>query len=195
MELPFHPRRTALQAYRRKYIPKPDDLVIGIIKQKTGEQYKVDIRAPFEATLDSTAFERATKRHKPNLQVGHVVYAFVQSAHKDYETTLVCTSVDVHKDWTSGEGYLGQLQGGYCLDLDFIAHADCLLGDECFVLEQLGAVVKYEVAVGRNGRIWVKTERPKETLLVLSAIKTALTKALTLEQTQAAINIFVERLT
>ena len=43
--------------------------MIGIIVEKHGENYVVDIGAPFSASLPVLAFEGATRRNRPNLQV------------------------------------------------------------------------------------------------------------------------------
>ena len=46
-----------------------DDPVIGIVVERHAEEYKVDIGSAYPATLDATAFEGATKRNRPNIQV------------------------------------------------------------------------------------------------------------------------------
>lgn len=46
-----------------------EEAVIGIIVEKHGENYVVDIGAPFSASLPVLAFEGATRRNRPNLQV------------------------------------------------------------------------------------------------------------------------------
>ena len=46
-----------------------DESVIGIIAEKYGENFAVDIGGPFTASLPVLAFEGATRRNRPNLQV------------------------------------------------------------------------------------------------------------------------------
>lgn len=53
----------------RQYIPAPQESVIGIIVQKAGEGFRVDIGSAHPASLDGLAFEGATKRNRPNLKV------------------------------------------------------------------------------------------------------------------------------
>lgn len=55
-----------------KYVPAAGDCIIGIITAKYSEFYKVDIGSSQQATLSVLAFEGATKRNRPNLQVWHV---------------------------------------------------------------------------------------------------------------------------
>lgn len=52
-----------------RYEPAVEEAVIGTIHKKHGENYVVDIGAPFTAALPVLAFEGATRRNRPNLQV------------------------------------------------------------------------------------------------------------------------------
>ncbi len=42
--------------------------MVGIVHQRLGEGYRVDIGTAHSASLDGLAFEGATKRNKPNLK-------------------------------------------------------------------------------------------------------------------------------
>ena len=64
--------------YGNYYSAKEGDIVIGIISQKTYEIYRVNILANREASLNSIDFEGATRKTKPNLNVGDVVFARVE---------------------------------------------------------------------------------------------------------------------
>ena len=46
-----------------------DDSVIGVVTDKHSENFDVDIGGPFRALLPVLAFEGATRRNRPNLQV------------------------------------------------------------------------------------------------------------------------------
>ena len=50
----------------------------------------VDINGPFPALLPLLSFEGATKRNRPNLKAGDVVYARVAAASRDMEPVLTC---------------------------------------------------------------------------------------------------------
>ena len=54
-----------------------DDVVIGVVASRHAENYKVDVGTSSLVQLDALAFDGASKRNKPNLQVGDVVYARV----------------------------------------------------------------------------------------------------------------------
>jgi hypothetical protein len=52
-----------------QYLPMVEDMVIGVVVDKHTEGYKLDIRSHFPAVLPALAFEGATKRNRPHLEV------------------------------------------------------------------------------------------------------------------------------
>ena len=52
-----------------QYVPMKGDRVMGVITKTSGKSYRVDIGSAVSASLPELAFEGATKRNKPNLQV------------------------------------------------------------------------------------------------------------------------------
>jgi len=56
-----------------QYVPAAQESVIGVISQRQGEGYRVDIGSAHMASLDGLAFEGATKRNKPNLRVSFIL--------------------------------------------------------------------------------------------------------------------------
>jgi exosome complex RNA-binding protein Rrp4 len=63
--------------YGGRYVPVADDVVVGVVASRHADDYKVDVGGSCLAQLDALAFDGASKRNKPNLQVGDVVYARV----------------------------------------------------------------------------------------------------------------------
>lgn len=70
-----------------QYIPIRGDRVVGVVKT-TGRHHRVDIGSAVAAVLPELAFEGATKRNKPNLQVcpftfiwSHVKLVFLKISH------------------------------------------------------------------------------------------------------------------
>jgi hypothetical protein len=53
----------------RQYVPMVDDMVIGIIVERLGENYRVDIGSAAYATLPILGFDGATKKTRPQLNV------------------------------------------------------------------------------------------------------------------------------
>jgi exosome complex component RRP40 len=48
-----------------------------------------------------------------------------------------------------------------------------LLSPECAIVNELGNYIPYEIAVGVNGRVWIKTRSVVETIVVTNAILNA----------------------
>eukprot|EP01147_Barroeca_monosierra_P005911 gene5911-7304_t len=148
----------------KRALPSEGDYVIGIIVGTPGENYNVDIGGSCHASLHNLAFEGATKRNRPRLKVGDIVYARIQLMHKYMEPELTC----VHKSGNA-QG-LGPLEGGFLFECS-LALSRQLLSRSCVVLQALGAALPFEITIGRNGRIWVKASQPNETLTIIQAIK------------------------
>lgn len=54
-----------------QYVPAKGETVIGIVTVKSGDVFKVDFGGSEQASLSYLAFEGATKRNRPNVQVRH----------------------------------------------------------------------------------------------------------------------------
>jgi exosome complex component RRP40 len=152
-------------ATMRRYTPNEGDNIIGIITERHAENYRVDINSYQDACLPSLSFENATKRHKPNLAIGSLVYARVLCAHKDMETELSCVS-----EQGKSEG-LGELTGGMMISCSLsLAHR---LLHENDLLLNIGERVPFEIAIGLNGRLWIKTTKIQMVSWILGILKFA----------------------
>ncbi|PBK97712.1 hypothetical protein ARMGADRAFT_648964 [Armillaria gallica] len=58
-----------VESNARRYVPAPQESVIGIVTQKAGEEFRVDIGSAHPASVDGLAFEGASKRNSPDLKV------------------------------------------------------------------------------------------------------------------------------
>lgn len=81
---------------------------MGAVTHRLGDSYRVDIGSAHYAMLDALAFEGATKRSKPNLRVGSLLYGRVSLAHKDMDPELECFDAQTRK----ADGF-GELKGGF----------------------------------------------------------------------------------
>ncbi|GBG93227.1 hypothetical protein CBR_g61059 [Chara braunii] len=70
------------------------------------------------------------------------------------------------------EGF-GPLTGGYIFDCSTSLARALLSKPPCPVLAALGQKVSFEMAVGLNGRVWVRSALPATTILVCTAIQNA----------------------
>lgn len=86
-----------------QYVPVKGDHVIGIVTIKAGDIFKVDVGGSEQASLSYLAFEGATKRNRPNVQVmfllyilavlkplKYYVFTFLQSNYLKFTQIFVC---------------------------------------------------------------------------------------------------------
>uniref|UniRef100_A0A8C9ZSG8 Exosome complex component RRP40 N-terminal domain-containing protein n=1 Tax=Sander lucioperca TaxID=283035 RepID=A0A8C9ZSG8_SANLU len=79
-----------MDSQQRRYVPAKGETVIGIVTVKSGDVFKVDFGGSEQASLSYLAFEGATKRNRPNVQVGDLVFSQFVVANRDMEPELVC---------------------------------------------------------------------------------------------------------
>ncbi|XP_002963728.2 putative exosome complex component rrp40 [Selaginella moellendorffii] len=153
-----------VEGSQKRYIPSAEDSVIGIVIDRRAEEFLVDLNAPVLGLLPILSFEGATRKNIPNLKEGAVVYGRVVKAHRDISPALSCLDAS-----GKGSGY-GPLKEGYLFECS-TGLARSLLGTPTYpVLEALGKSLAFEIAVGVNGRVWVKSDAPATTVLVSNAI-------------------------
>eukprot|EP00977_Amphora_coffeiformis_P002668 scaffold516_cov175-Amphora_coffeaeformis.AAC.7 len=191
-----------------RYQPLLHDRVVGIVEDRFGSDgaggdlYRVQIGGGHTATLSSLAFEGATKRNKPSLKPGQVVYARVAALHTHLELELSCQlgPVDIgqnltRRDWMTDESCYGVLQGGTILRVPHDWTRRALLPNLQHVLwEELAksstsAPLAGEVAVGSNGWVWVHAVSSSATVLLYNIIRNS--PVLTEAQTRAMIRQMV----
>ncbi|KAK3394056.1 hypothetical protein B0H63DRAFT_444252 [Podospora didyma] len=156
-----------------RYIPAPNDLVIGQIQRSAADFYFMNL-TPFtsNATLPQLAFEGATKKNRPQLASGALVYARVVLANRHMDPELECVSSSTGK----AEG-LGPLTGGMAFDVSLGLARRLLMArsreeGKVEILELLGAEgLAFETAVGRNGKVWVGSDSAKTIILVGRALR------------------------
>ena len=157
---------------QKRYVPALDEHVIGTVVDKNAEEYRLDVGSAALASLPVLAFDGATKRNRPQLQIGALVYARATIASKDIESELTCKAppgLGAAKDWVTKESVFGELAGGHLFDCPSGTCRELLL-DDSPLLEALGAVAAFEIAVGMNGRIWLDAEKEATAVLVQTAI-------------------------
>ena len=64
------------------------------------------------------------------------------------------------------------MKGGYVDDLPIAFCRQQLLSQkDDYFLEKMGEIFAYEICIGYNGKVWVKTEKQAETILIMSSLK------------------------
>lgn len=147
----------AVRSIGKYYTPKVDDFVIGTITQKNPEFYKVDIGTYTHAILNTKDFEGASKKTKPNLNLGDLVFARVLKVNKFDAPVLSCVSQYDVKNWASGESFFGQLKNGNIFGFP-MQHAWSFINSDNYVLNRLNDMLSFEIVVGHNGRMWINSD-------------------------------------
>ena len=90
------------------------------------------------AYLSRLGFEGATKRNKPELKPGEVIYCRVQMASKGLDTELTCIATGgiSKKEWSTGESVYGALNGGQLIKLS-TGFCRSLLQPNSFILSAI----------------------------------------------------------
>lgn len=146
-------------------MPVQNDVILATVHHSATEMFICSI-TPYTpmANLPHLAFEGATKKTRPQLAPGALVYARISAASKHMEPELECVSATTGK----ADG-LGPLKGGMVFEISLGMARRLLMpagkknaGEggpgKIVVLEELAERVRFEVAVGRNGRVWVNSE-------------------------------------
>lgn len=149
-------------------MPTAGDLVIATIGRSMGEYYAATLSPHTPSViLPQLAFEGASKKTRPQLSNGDLVYARVLTANRHVEVEIQCFNENTGK----GEG-MGPLKGGMLYDISCTFARRLMLGKKggVVVLEDLSERCAFEVAVGRNGKVWVQAENVKVVIAVGRAL-------------------------
>ncbi|CAI5526430.1 unnamed protein product [Closterium sp. Naga37s-1] len=143
----------------KRYTPAVEEAVIGIVIDKHMENLDVDIKGPGLAILPALAFEGATRRNRPNLQIGQAVYTRVVKTHRDADPELSCV------DASGKAAEFGPLVGGHLFDCSTALARLLLATPTAPVLKALdAAVLRMEQDVERfirNPSLKVRFEVPQ----------------------------------
>lgn len=154
----------------RRYEPRVEDAVIGVIDEKAGGCYRVNIWGTSMANLDWLAFQGATKKNKPSLVPGDLVYARIAAADPGLDIELSCVAVEGSRiEWSTGKSTFGPLSGGAMVRCS-LQQAMALREPDNETLELLGDELSFELVSGANGVVWIKAAKASETVLVSNAI-------------------------
>lgn len=166
--------------------------MIGIIVDRSSEYYQVDVGGFSTALLPLLAFEGATKRNRPHLGVGSVVYARVVSADRDSEPQLSCLLPGTQHSWVTGETIFGELCQGNLVHCSISLCRNILLGRNK-VFTELGKYIPFEQATGMNGRIWIRSQSAGHIVLLSNLL--ICSENMTSEQLGTMIRNLVSKMT
>ncbi|KAL8272492.1 hypothetical protein Esti_003615 [Eimeria stiedai] len=171
--LPPHAPAYVCSSSNCRYTPRVGDLVVGVVTSKGSEYYAVNIRSSSPARLAAVAgFEGATRRNRPQLAVGSVLLLRLSHLSPLLGAEVTCCSSNCSKPWTSNEKVLGELRDGIIIELP-IPFALSLLCRDSLILQFLGSRVPFELAVGFNGRLWIRASTNVLSMRVANCITAA----------------------
>ncbi|KAM0686721.1 exosome non-catalytic core subunit rrp40 [Conglomerata obtusa] len=123
-----------------RYTIQKNDIVIGRISARMQDSYRVDIGFGNLAYLPVLSFPQATKRNKPELQVGEWIMARIVRIG-ECAVLLRC-----EVDWC----IKGAVFEVGCYGCKVLMTSD--------FLNEVGKVYKFGIGIGMNGRIWIHNE-------------------------------------
>jgi exosome complex component RRP40 len=180
----------------KRYMPSSEDRVVGIVQDRAGSDnggdvYRIYIGGPHPALLSNLEFEGATKRNRPALKPGALVYARITSTALDPILSCKLGPKDVgapRKDWMTQEGLYGELKGGTLQKIPLGLARELLHPHNC-VLNELSQL-PFEICIGCNGFLWIHSSQPSYTILVANAILNS--QVLTHEQTLGMVQSLIK---
>jgi exosome complex component RRP40 len=175
------------------------DRVIGIVEDQkaSADYYRINIFGSHSALLHVLSFEGATKRNRPQLEPGCLVYCRVikgfaggrmdpevsckvggsgnnsnsgkgKSVYNDDEEDDGGAS---RKDWMTNEGTYGPLLRGTSFRVSIGLARELLLPENAVLSALDKSGISFEIAIGVNGMVWVNSPEPEITIMILNAIK------------------------
>lgn len=164
------PARFWVEAFQQRYIAQPNNLVIGIITGRVSDGYRVDICSNQTATLAQSGFEGVTRKNKPTLAIGDLIFARISVASKDLEPELVCFSADVDAaDAAVGFGEIKTNPTAMLFECS-ASFTRQLQQAECPLLQAIGNRWAYEIIVGANGRFVIQALSLRDTFKISQII-------------------------
>ncbi|KAH3670536.1 hypothetical protein OGAPHI_001051 [Ogataea philodendri] len=156
-----------IEADSKRYVPSSQDFVVGTVVGSFGESYRVSLsNFSTPAVLGFYAFPNASKKNRPRLKTGDLVYARIASTDPDLDVELECFDATTGK-----EGGFGLLEGGFVFDVRLAYARHLLRHQDAPVLTKLMKKYQFELAIGANGRIWIKSDTLQNTIECMKAIQ------------------------
>ena len=128
-----------------KYIPKPGDMIIGIIKEITFSNWIVDIRSPYDGLLHISEFPRRIENEEmpKYLNLGDSIMTLVRDVDANMKVEL-----------TLNDQRLRPVKEGRIIEVT-PSKVPRLIGRGGSMIAMLKNETGSNIFVGQNGRIWV----------------------------------------
>lgn len=143
-----------------KYIPKPGDMVIGVITEVSFSNWIVDIRSPYEGLLHISEFPRRIESADMSkyLKVGDSILALVKDVDHNMKVEL-----------TLSDPKLRQIKEGRVVEVT-PSKVPRLIGRSGSMIAMLKNETGCSIFIGQNGRVWI-TGKDKDVDLAIKAVQ------------------------
>lgn len=193
------------------------DRVIGIIEDQkaSADYYRVNIFGSHSALLNVLSFEGATKRNRPQLDPGCLIYCRIVKGfgggRMDPEVSCKVGGGNgtnsgkstyneddddeydggaARKDWMTNEGTYGPLTGGTSFRISLGLSRELLLPKNAVLSALDKSGIPFEIAMGVNGMVWVNSPEPEITIMLTNAIKNS--EVMAEEQVRGMVKVMVK---
>ncbi len=142
-----------------KYIPKPGDLIIGIIKEVTYSNWIVDIRSPYDGLLHISEFPRRIENNEMSkfLKIGESIMTLVSEVDANMKVEL-----------TLNDQRLRPIKEGRMIEVT-PSKVPRFIGRSGSMIAMLKNETKCNIFIGQNGRIWI-TGRDNDMQLAINSL-------------------------
>jgi len=142
-----------------KYIPKPGDLIIGVIKEVTYSNWIVDIRSPYDGLLHISEFPRRIENDEMSkyLNIGESIMALVSDVDANMKVEL-----------TLNDQRLRQIKEGRIIEVT-PSKVPRFIGRSGSMIAMVKNETKCNIFIGQNGRIWI-TGRDNDMQLAINSL-------------------------
>jgi exosome complex component RRP4 len=144
-----------------KYIPKPGDLIIGIIKEVTYSNWIVDIRSPYDGLLHISEFPRRIENDEMSkyLKIGDSIMTLISDVDASMKVEL-----------TLNDQRLRPIKEGRIVEVTS-SKVPRFIGRSGSMIAMLKNETKCNIFIGQNGRIWITGRDNGMDLAIKSLLK------------------------
>jgi exosome complex component RRP4 len=137
--------RIKVVPFSGKYIPKPGDMIIGIVKEITFSNWIVDIRSPYDGLLHISEYPRRIENEEmpKYLNLGNSITTLVKDVDANMKVEL-----------TLNDQRLRPIKEGRIIEVT-PSKVPRLIGRGGSMIAMLKNETGCNIFVGQNGRIWI----------------------------------------
>ena len=154
-----------VDCYQKRYVPCKNENVVGVVTGRQGDVYKVDIGSSDQAFINYLSFEGSSKRNRPNINNGDVIFGKLIIANKDMEPEMTC--IDPANGKANGMGIIDCSGFLFTVSLNLCRK---LLATDCLLLSELGKRCAFEIIIGLNGKVVLKCKSNHAVIAIMNII-------------------------